>query len=358
MSWRELVREPLRAARAYSVPQVAGAVELDANESPFALSAAAQATLARALAVPELNRYPDTGASELRQVVAAQLGVEGAALAFGNGSDELIGLLCAAFGAPRDRRAPSVVYAAPGFVVFKTAALAHGLEVVEAPLGPRFEPDASALLDAVARARPNLIFLATPNNPTGTMWPRAVVKELLARHPDTITVVDEAYLAYGGAPSCIDLALAVPHCLVLQTLSKIGMAGLRVGYLVGQPEVVAEVEKVRPPYNLGTLAQRAAAALVAGHRDELEARAAEVVRERERLAAALARLPSLEVFPSGGNFLLVRTARARALWDALCARGVLVRLFDAGALAGCLRITVGTPAEDDALLAALGATLP
>jgi histidinol-phosphate aminotransferase len=357
MSWRDRVRVPLRQSAAYHVPPAEGAIKLDANESPFVLSEAGQASVRRALEAPDLHRYPDAAARALRQVLAAQLGVDGAELCLGNGSDELIGLLCAAFGAPRDGQPGAILYPAPGFVVFRTAAVAHGLDVVEVPFGPRFAADEAALLEAVAGTRPNLIFLATPNNPTGTVWPRATVERLLAEHPDVITVVDEAYLAYGEALSCIDLALEHPHCLVLQTLSKIGLAGLRVGLLVGRREVVAEVEKVRPPYNLSTPAQRAAMAVLAGHRAELDAHAAQVQKERERLRAALEAQPGLEVFPSQANFLLVRAAAARALWEALLQRGVLVRLFDAGALAGCLRITVGTPAENDALLSALAACL-
>ena len=357
-SWNDLVRAPLRPFAAYHVPSYPNAIKLDANESPFALSPAALETVKKTV-TSELNRYPDAQASELRAVLAGRLGVDGAELAFGNGSDELLSLLCAAFGEPRKKSKPAtILYAAPGFVVYRTAALAHGLGIVEVPFGPGFAPDESALLAAVERERPNLIFLATPNNPTGTVWPRATVEKLLAAHEDVITVVDEAYLAYGEAKSCIDLALAHPHCLVLQTLSKIGLAGLRVGYLVGRREVVAEVEKVRTPYILNSLSQRAAIAILAAHASELEKHFAEVKRERIRLAAALAQLDGVEVFPSEANFLLVRMARATAIYESLAERGVVVRSFDRpGPLAGCLRVTVGTEDENDWFLDALRAIL-
>jgi histidinol-phosphate aminotransferase len=293
------------------VPSWPNAIELDANESPFALSRAALDAVQAALAKNDLNRYPDSQASGLRAVMAGRLGVDGAELLFGNGSDELIGLLYAAFGEPRKKaRAATAIFPWPSFVVFRTEALAHGAVPVEVPLGARFEPDEAALLAAVERERPNLIFLATPNNPTGTEWPRATIARLLLQYPDVITVVDEAYLAYSDARSCVDLALAHPNCVVLQTLSKIGLAGLRVGVLVGKREVIAEVEKVRPPYNLSSVAQRAAEAVLAGHADELAAHFAEVKRERERLRAALAALDGVEVFPSGANFLMIRLARA------------------------------------------------
>jgi histidinol-phosphate aminotransferase len=357
-TWRDLVRAPLRRAASYHVPSHPDAIKLDANESPFRLSRAALDDVTSALARPELHRYPDASAGELRRVMAARLAVDGAELAFGNGSDELIALLCAAFGEPREKGKPAaVLFPSPSFVIFRTAALAHGLHPVEAALGPRFEADEAALLHEAEDWRPNLIFLATPNNPTGTEWPRATIARLLVQYPDAITVVDEAYLAYTDAPSCIDLALQHPNCVVLQTLSKIGLAGLRVGVLVGRREVIAEVEKVRPPYNLSTPAQRAAAVVMERHHAELEAHFAEVKRERERLRQALAATGGVEVFPSGANFLLVRVPRAQVAWNGLVERGVLVRLFDSGALAGCLRITVGTRDENQRLLDAFAAAL-
>ncbi len=352
-AWRELVRAPLRAVKAYHVPSYPNAIKLDANESPFVLSAAAEQSLARALEHPDLHRYPDASTRELRALLAGRLGVDDSEILLGNGSDEILALLCAAFGEPRaGRPRAALLYPAPGFVVFRTAAISHGLDIVEVPLGPRFEPDEDALLAAVARDQPNLIFLATPNNPTGTVWPRSTVVKLLERHPDVITVVDEAYLAYHDAPTCKDLALTHAHCLCLGTLSKIGLAGLRVGYLIGRREVVAEVEKVRPPYNLSTLAQRAAVTLMRDHHAELEAHVAQVKSERQALYHALGELPGVEVFPSGANFLMVRVADARGLFEGLAQQGVVVRCFDAGALKGCLRITIGTAEENARLLGA------
>jgi histidinol-phosphate aminotransferase len=336
------------------VPSYPNAIKLDANESPFVLSEQAGFSLHNALSNADLHRYPDAAARELHEVLAAHLGVEKEQILVGNGSDEILALLCAAFGEPRAGKSrAAILYPSPGFVVFKTAAVSHGLDVIEVPLTDKFQPDEPALLEAVAREKPNLIFLATPNNPTGTVWPRATVEKLLA-FEDVITVVDEAYLAYQDAPSCRDLALKHSHCLCLGTLSKIGMAGLRVGHLVGQREVIAEVEKVRPPYNLSTLAQRAAVTLLRNHYPELQAHFAEVKAEREKLFAALQQL-GIEVFPSGANFLLIRVAEAQRLFDGLAERGVVVRCFDRGALKGCLRITIGTPEENAWLLDALRA---
>jgi histidinol-phosphate aminotransferase len=356
--WKNLIRQPLRGTPAYVVAAHPNAIKLDANESPYPLSRAAMEAVARELTSAELNRYPDASALELRKALAARAGVAIEELMLGNGSDELIALLCATFAEPRaGQPRGKVAYSVPGFVVFRTAALAHGLEPVEVPYGPRFEPDEAALFAAIAEHKPNLLFLATPNNPTGTQWPRATIEKLVAQHRDMITVVDEAYLAYCDAKSCTDLALANANCVVLQTLSKIGLAALRVGLLIGRREVLAAVEKVRPPYNLPTFSQRAALKLVVDFKKELEARFDEVKRQRRALYDALGQLAGLEVFPSGGNFLLVRADNARALHDALVERGVLVRLFDAGLLAGCMRITVGTPEENSWLLDAIKAAL-
>ena len=359
--WQERVRKPLRGTAAYQVAAHPNAIKLDANESPYPLSRATMEALGRDLAATELHRYPDASAKQLRTLLAKRLGISLDQLLLGNGSDELIALLCATFAEPRgDGKPASIAYAVPGFVVFRTAALANGLTPIEVPLGPQFQPDEAALLAAVSEHKPNLVFLATPNNPTGTVWPRSTVEKLLAQHPDVITVVDEAYLAYGDQPTCVDLALEQPHCVVLQTLSKIGLAALRIGLLIGRAEVLATVEKIRPPYNLNSLSQRAAHKLLSDHAAEVEAHFAEVKSERQRLSAAIATLPGVETFPSGGNFILVRATAAgaaRKLHDALIERGVLVRLFDAGLLAGCMRITVGTPDENGWLLDALKSAL-
>ncbi|HEY1584512.1 MAG TPA: aminotransferase class I/II-fold pyridoxal phosphate-dependent enzyme, partial [Polyangia bacterium] len=325
------------------------------------LSRAAMEAMARELATVALNRYPDATAGELRRALAARAGCAVEELMLGNGSDELIALLCATFAEPRaGQTRGKIAYAVPGFVVFRTAALAHGLEPIEVPFGPRMEADEAALFAAIAEHKPNLVFLATPNNPTGTQWSRATVVKLVEQHRDVITVVDEAYLSYCDARSCVDLALANANCVVLQTLSKIGLAALRVGLLIGRREVLAAVEKVRPPYNLSTLAQRAALKLVVDFKAELESHFEEVKHQRRALYDALGQLDQtagLEVFPSGGNFLLVRAKDARALYDALVERGVLVRLFDSGLLAGCMRITIGTPDENSWLLDAIKAAL-
>jgi len=346
------VPDVLRGTSPYHVPAPPRMIaKLDANELPYALPPELRAELGRALAEVALERYPDPAARRLRALLAGQLGVTGDQLVFGNGSDEVIAMLCAAFAAPRGARPAAILYPVPSFVYYKIAAINRGLDAIEVPLTRAFELDEPAVLRAIEEHRPAVAFFALPNNPTGTLWRLGFVSELAARFRDTVIVADEAYLAYSGATS-LPLLADHPNLVIMRTLSKYGMAGLRVGYSVSSPAIAAVLEKVRPPYNLGALAQRAAEFLLDRAAGWCAARTAEVVAERPVLAAALA-ARGFEVFPSQANLVLIRTAAATALWRRLMDAGISVRLFDAGPLAGCLRITVGTPAETQALLAAL-----
>ena len=347
------VPEALRGSAAYHVPQPPDIrAKLDANELAFALPADLRARLGAALAEVALERYPDPRAAELRATVATELGVAAGQLVFGNGSDELIALVAQAFAGP-------ILYPTPSFVYYRLAAIARGLPVIEVPLDARFELDEARVEQAIADHRPSVVFLALPNNPTGTLWRTDFALELAARHRDTAIVSDEAYVAYSGATNLAAL-VRHPNLIVMRTLSKVGMAGLRVGFTISAPAIAAVLEKVRPPYNVSALDQRAAVFMLREARTWCAARAAEIVTERVRLARELVALPDTEVFPSAANLLLVRfgTGRASQIWQGLADRGVVVRSFDhsagpGNALAGCLRITVGTPAENALLGAAL-----
>ena len=356
------VPEALRGTAAYDVPHPPRTVaKLDANELPYGLPPELRADLGRALAEVALERYPDAAARRLREILVRQLSapgpgapitpITGDQLVFGNGSDELIAMLCSAFSARRGARPAAVLSPWPSFVYYRLAAIARGVEPIEVPLTETFELDEPAMLRAIEDHHPRVVFLALPNNPTGTLWRIGFAAELAARFRDVVIVSDEAYFAYSGATSLPVLA-EHPNLMVMRTLSKSGMAGLRVGYTISTPAIASLLEKLRPPYNLSALDQRAAEFLLDHAAPWCAARAADVVAERSRLAAALA-ARGFEVFPSEANLLLIRTAHATALWRRLADAGVMVRLFDAGPLAGCLRITVGTPADNAALLAAL-----
>lgn len=340
------VPEVLRGSSAYHVPLPPTLIaKLDANELPHGLPAELRAQLARVLAEVPLERYPDPQAKRLRAAVAAWLGVAGDQLVFGNGSDELIALLANAFAGP-------ILTPAPSFVYYKLAAIARGLPIIEVPLDARWQLDELAMVAAIERDRPSLVFLALPNNPTGTLWRTSFALELASRFRDTVIVSDEAYVAYSGRSNLAEL-VDHPNLVVMRTLSKIGMAGLRVGFTISSPAIAHVLDKVRPPYNVSSLDQAAATFLVEHASTWCSERAAEVVVERGKLAAELA-ARGLEVFASEANLILVRVADAQATWKKLADAGISVRAFGGGPLADCLRITVGTATENAALLTALG----
>src|SRR5215831_1749303 len=359
MSWKDLVREELKGLEPYRVTASDARVRLDANESPLVLPAEVREQLAHELAATPLNRYPDILAGELRAHEAEHLHVAPEQILFGDGSDEIIGLLAQTFARPRkNQKKAAVCYPTPSFIIYRIAAISSGAMPLEVPLKPDFTLDEVALERAIVAGQPNLCFLARPNNPTGTLWPREVVEKLAKTHPGLLVIADEAYHLYAGE-NCLDLVEKYENVLVLRTLSKIGLAGLRVGFLVARPEVVHEVEKVRPPYNVGTVAQRAAVWLLTHHAGLLLAGVEEVVAERERVSAELA-AAGATVFPSKANFVMVKVPEATRVWTTLHEHGVLVKNFDrAGTpLEGCLRITIGTRAENDVLLEAFRIAMP
>ncbi|HUH05490.1 MAG TPA: histidinol-phosphate transaminase [Kofleriaceae bacterium] len=355
-----LVREALRPLQAYSVPRPpAVRAKLDANELPFELPGDVAAALGAELGEVPLNRYPAADCAALRACIAGQLGVPGDTLCFGNGSDELIAMILSTFSEPRPGRARAVaMYPGPTFSVYGLASVWAGVDPLEVPLTDRFELDGAAFEAAVERERPNVVFFARPNNPTGTLWSRHAVLRIAELFPDVLVVHDEAYGDYGG-DSMVDQVPHLANLVVLRTLSKVGLAALRIGYLYADPAIVHEVDKLRPPYNIGALNQRAAVWLLENHADLLRDRCSEIVAARERLHAALSEMRGVEPFESRANLILFRVGepgdgRATQVWRALASRGVLVRNLDApGPLAGCLRLTVGTADENDLFLATL-----
>jgi histidinol-phosphate aminotransferase len=278
-------------------------------------------------------------------------------LVLGNGSDELIQLLLLATSSP----GAMVLAPVPTFSMYELIARAHGLAFEGVPLGPRFEPDLPTLIETIERVRPKVIFLATPNNPTGGVFSEAEIVKIVTVAPGLV-VVDEAYGAYAGRtvlPHLIDSPLEArgdgqERLVILRSLSKIGLAGLRIGYLVAHPALAAEIEKVRLPFNLNSFSQTAAVVLL-NHHKWIDANIGEVVRERERVKGCLVALPGVEAFPSAANFILFRTTRSGGdLFEALLQQGVLVR--NVGSVPGlrdCLRVTIGTRSENDRFIEAL-----
>ena len=344
-----VVRPEIRGLSAYAVARAQGMVKLDAMESPFPLPDALRAKIAAAAAAVPVNRYPDGGASAVKAALRASLRIpESFDLIVGNGSDELIQIITTMVANP----GATMLSPDPSFVMYRRNALYAGMRFVGVPLKTGFALDTGAMLAAIERERPALIFLAYPNNPTGNLFPAAEIEEVLVAAPGLV-VVDEAYYAFADASFLPRLA-EFPNLVVLRTVSKIGMAGLRLGYAVAAPEWTVELNKVRQPYNLNALTQAVAPILLA-EGALLAEQAALLKAERSRLDSALATLTGVVRFPTQTNFVLARFPDARRWFASLRDAGILVKNLhgEHPLLEHCLRITVGTPAENDALIAAL-----
>jgi histidinol-phosphate aminotransferase len=338
------VRADVQAIARYHVPDARGFVKLDAMENPYPLPAHLARAVGEAATGTALNRYPDSTATSARDALRRALGLpRDVEVLLGNGSDELIQIIVSAVAGPgRPVLAPD-----PSFVMYRRTALIAHAPFVGVPLHDDFALDVDAMRAAIEREQPAVVFIAYPNNPTGNAFAEHDIERVI-RAAHGLVVLDEAYYAYAER-SYLARALDFPNVVVLRTVSKIGMAGLRVGYVVGHPAWIAEFDKLRPPYNVGALPQAVLPVLLA-HRDVFDAQAASVRGERERLRAAL-EARGLTVFPSQANFLLVRLRDANAAFAALRAAGILVKNLDGmhPLLANCLRITVGAPDENDAL---------
>ena len=344
-----VVRPEVRALSAYAVARAEGMIKLDAMENPYALPAQVAARVTEALARVPVNRYPDGGAGIAKEVLRRALAIPAVhGLLLGNGSDELIQIIASTLARPN-----AVMLAPePSFVMYRLSALNAGMRFAGVALKPDFSLDRGARLSAIERERPALTFLAYPNNPTGNLFAADDVEAVIRAAPGLV-VVDEAYYAFAGA-SFLHRIAEFPNLLVLRTLSKVGMAGIRLGYAVAAPEWIAELNKLRAPYNVNALTQAAVAALLADT-GWIAEQAAAICAERSRLEAALARLPGVSVYPAKTNFVVARVGNATRLFDGLKARRILVKNLDGWhpLLTNCLRITVGTPGENDLLLAAL-----
>ena len=349
------IRPEIRALEAYHVPDAAGLVKLDAMENPYAWPEDVKQAWLATLRDVAINRYPDPDARRLRERLRAALGVPaGMELILGNGSDELIQMILMAVSKPNG----PVLAPMPTFVMYEMIATFVGMPFAGVPLAEDFSLDMPAMLEAIEARRPAVIFLAYPNNPTGNLFSRADVERILEKAPGLV-VLDEAYHAFAGE-SFMDRLGQHDNLLVMRTLSKQGLAGLRLGLLAGSAAWLAEFNKVRLPYNIGSLTQ-ASAEFALAHLALLDEQAARLRQDREKLFQALAGVRGVRAWPSRTNFILFRVENRDAgeVFAGLRSRGVLIKNLDSagGALAGCLRVTVGMPEENAAFLRALEAVL-
>lgn len=349
-----LLRREVLDLHAYHVPDSSGCIKLDAMENPYPLPAALQGEIAAAVAAAPINRYPDPAAASLKHRIREVTGLpRGMELLLGNGSDELIQLLALAAAKP----GAVLLSVEPSFVMYRMIAAFTGMRYVGVPLladlgAEDFSLDLPALLAAIRREQPALVFLAYPNNPTGNLYSAAAIAQVI-KATSGLVVIDEAYYAF-ASDSFIPQLARYPNLLVMRTFSKLGMAGLRLGFLAGSAAWLEQLEKLRLPYNVGVLPQLVAEKLLEHHGVLLQ-QAEQIRQDRAELFRRLGGIADVRVYPSEANFLLFRVANATAVFNGLKQRGVLIKNLNGGhpLLADCLRVTVGTPDENERFIAAL-----
>jgi histidinol-phosphate aminotransferase len=346
-------RQDVQSMHAYAVQPSAGMVKLDAMENPHRLPADLQAHLGQRLGSLALNRYPGDRINDLRAALAAHAKMpEGFDIVLGNGSDELISLIAMACDVP----GASILAPVPGFVMYAMSAQLQGLKFIGVPLTTDFELDEAAMLAAIAEHRPSVIYLAYPNNPTANLWDDAVIDKIIEAAPGLV-VMDEAYQPFSSR-SYMDRIARHPHVLLMRTLSKFGLAGVRLGYMIGPKALIAQVDKVRPPYNVSVL-NCEAALFALEHADVFAAQASQLREQRAVIQRALAAMPGVKSWPSDANMILARVPDAHKTFEGMKSHGVLVKNISKmhALLANCLRLTIGTADENARMLAALEASL-
>lgn len=351
---RDLVRPEVLSLKAYPVASAEGFVKLDAMENPYRLPEALARAMGERLAEVAVNRYPDPAAPQLRRRLREAMGIpDSLGILLGNGSDEIIQIVTLALARP----GAVVLAPEPSFVMYRMSATAAGMRFEGVALRDDFSLDEAALDRAMARHRPALSWLAYPNNPTGNLFPREAIVRAVRQAPGLVAV-DEAYYPFSGGATMLDEVGRHPNLLLVRTVSKLGLAGLRLGLAIGPQEWIEELEKLRPPYNVNVLTA-AAAELILGHRGVLERQAEEIVAGRARLEAALDTIPGVRRFPSAANFVLARVPDGPRAHEGLKARGILVRNLHGShpLLANCLRLTIGTAEENAKLIEALAASV-
>jgi histidinol-phosphate aminotransferase len=352
----QLIRAEILALSAYHVPSASGMVKLDAMENPYSLPAPLREEIAQLTADASINRYPDPNAASLKAALREALAIpSGMEIMLGNGSDEIIQIIALACARP----GAVLMSVEPAFAMFRIIATFSGMSYAGVPLNPDFSLDVNSMLAAIARHQPAVIFIAYPNNPTGNLFDAAGISRIIEAAPGLV-VVDEAYHAFADA-SFMGKLVQYPNLLLMRTLSKSGLAGLRLGLLAGRPEWLIQLEKLRLPYNVGIVTQLITEKVLQ-HGDILLRQATAIKIERRLMSERLTAMDGIEVFPTDANFILFRANgrnNATQVFQRLKELGVLIKNLDGShpLLKNCLRVTVGTPDENTQFLEALKASL-
>ena len=345
----QIIRPEILRLSPYHVPSSSGMIKLDAMENPYSLPETLQEEIAQLVTTISANRYPDSNSVSLkfslRETMEIPMGMD---IMLGNGSDEIIQIIALALARP----GAVLMSVEPAFVMFRMIATYSNMEYIGVPLKADFSLDLDLMLDAITKHQPAIIFIAYPNNPTGNLFDVEAVSRIIESAPGVV-VVDEAYHAFAGS-SFIDKLSEYPNLLLMRTLSKLGLAGLRLGFLTGRPEWLIQLEKVRLPYNVGVLTQGVARKILQ-YPDILQQQVDAIKAERVVMNKYLNVLDGVEVFPSDANFILFRVSKASQIFSELKQRNILIKNLDGShpLLKNCLRVTIGTPDENKQFLRAL-----
>jgi histidinol-phosphate aminotransferase len=345
------VRPDIVSLAAYPVPDSTGMLKLDAMENPYGWPADLTAHWQSKLADARINRYPHPDAPEVKDGLRTVMKIDPRwDIMLGNGSDELIQLIAMAVSGPGRK----VLAPEPSFVMYRMITRFLGMDYIGVPLTETFELDLELILTRIDREQPAVVFLAQPNNPTGNLWGDEKLRRIIEAAPGLV-VMDEAYTAFTDA-NYLDWLEDYPNLLIMRTLSKVGLAGLRLGILIGDPAWIEQINKLRLPYNINSLTQLSAR-FALDHFEVFEQQTAELIQQRSALHTSLANVPGLTIYESQANFLLVRTepGQAARLHAALKEAGILIKKLDGShpLLKDCLRITVSFESENQRLLTAL-----
>jgi histidinol-phosphate aminotransferase len=334
MDIKKLTKRNIRSLRAYQAEDIPCSIKLDANESPYGM---------RVLKSVQTNKYPDPEAKTLRKLIAGGLKVKAENVLHGNGSDELIYYLITAFGGP-------VLYPVPTFSMYGIIAQSLGEKKIEVPLDNAFDLQTEKLIETIKKRTPKLTFLSSPNNPTGNCFSEDRIEEII-KQSRGLVIVDEAYQPYSDKRSFVPLMKKYQNLIILRTLSKIGLAGLRAGFMIAGRDIVHEVNKVRLPFNLNSLSQKVAVDAL-HNKKKMQSDIKIIISERRRLFKDLGKVKGIKPYPSDANFILFKAEDGNSLYGNLLKKGVLIRNMN-GVGDGYLRVTIGTPRENNTFMKTL-----
>ena len=348
MKIQDLVAKGIFEQSGYITPEIIGEIKMDANENPFTIQEPLKRKLRERMGGVVLNRYPVAGAPELRERFAKYFGVKKNMIMLGNGSDELIQILCLTLKG----KIKGVLVPVPTFSMYKIIAVNTGNKVVEVPLDKKFDLDVEVIADRIKDDFPALIFLSSPNSPTGNLFSRSKIEAIIRRTPG-IVVIDEAYAKFSGH-SQMSLLKKYDNLIFLNTVSKLGMASIRVGFLIGNPDIIAQLDKVRLPYNINSLSQ-VAASFFLDYNDEFSKQIKEIIKRREELYRGLSQIKWIKTYPSRANFIFFSCAfDSNRIYNKLTKEGIVVKNLNILPLMpNCMRVSVGSKKENEALLKAL-----